>query len=455
MNIKRGFRKILERILFNRKFVLFTLVLFYFKTKKLANQNKKNSNKKYKILALNPDRFRGDLNILNDVDDFCIVTLPFNLHAWMINTFYNFPERLNDFYQPRVDSNIYLSRIECRAFLRLFLFWYYKFVQIDCVLGAAVHFKHDFDWGAVTNQLNIPFIVLHRENLIQCIPGPYKFACQLYKMIGSFEGAKIVVHNNESARCFVEAGYANKDQVLALGCMRMDLYLNQILKSKLKSCNNRKKVSFFSFSAGTNLYFPWMVSGGFQHWPDDKSVAMYSFFDNSILAIGQLALENPEIDFIIKPKIGHPSWDARIEKALHKGEINYHQLSNLSILPFVNPHELILESDVVCGFGSTVLLEAGIAKKPVVMPLFDEAQKPEFSDYILFGDYLEMFKVAYSSDEFKTLILDELESPSITDDQIKQREKLFNQWVSGIDGMATKRYTELIKSEIRESKKYA
>ena len=79
MNIKRGFRKILERILFNRKFVLFTLVLFYFKTKKLANQNKKNSNKKYKILALNPDRFRGDLNILNDVDDFCIVTLPFNL----------------------------------------------------------------------------------------------------------------------------------------------------------------------------------------------------------------------------------------------------------------------------------------------------------------------------------------------------------------------------------------
>lgn len=454
MNIKRGFRKILERILYNRKFVLFTLVFFFFKTKKFGNQNKKNSIKKHKILALNPDRFRGDLNVLDNIDDFCIVTIPFNLHAWMINSFYSYPERLSDFYQPKVNSSIYLSRVKCRAYLKLFLSWYYKLLQIDCVLGAAVHYKQDFDWGAVTNQLNIPFIVLHRENLMQCIPGPYEFAVKFYKMLGFFEGTKIIVHNNEAVRCFVESGYADNDQVLALGCLRMDSYLNQILKSRLKSSSRRKKVSFFSFSAGTNLFFPWMLNGGFKQWPDDKSLAMYSFFDNSIIAIGQLAQENPEIDFVIKPKWAG-DWIDRIEKALDKGDINYSQQSNLSILPSVNPHELILESDVVCGFGSTVLLEAGVAKKSVVMPLFDEAQKPEFSDYILFGDYLEMFKVAYSSDEFKALILDELGSPSITDDQIKQREKLFNQWVSGMDGMVTKRYTELIKSEIRESKKYA
>ena len=51
-----------------------------------------------------------------------------------------------------------------------------------------------------------------------------------------------------------------------------------------------------------------------------------------------------------------------------------------------NAQKLILESDVVTGFCSTALLEAAIAGKAIVYPLFDEASNERYSDFLCFSE---------------------------------------------------------------------
>ena len=449
-SIKKIIKKIVERILFSRAGIPITLLFYIYKTSGLSRQ--KSYKNQYNVLALNPDRFRGDLEILNNTKNFKIITLPFNLQAWMINSFYIYPKSILEFYNPSENSDIYTSRIKCRNYLKLFLKYYYKILKIDCVLGAAVHYKHDYDWGAVSHELGVPYIVLHRENLLQLTVGGYKYVYQLSKLIGEFQGTAIVVHNKRAADCFVDSKFADAHQVYSLGCLRMDSYLKRVKNSVATRKDSRRKCTFFSFSPGNLLLFPEMANGGFKQWPAEKSLGMYDFFDNSIIAIGQLAIENPEIDFVIKPKWGG-DWVDKVKQSLSTGGVLTEELDNLFILSDADAHDLIIESTVVCGFASTILLEAAVAKKPVVMPLFDEAKKLEFRDYILLKDYKEEFNISYSVEDFKQTILRKLKLPNIKESGFNKSKSLFNKYVSHINESATEKYENLIISRINESKK--
>ena len=52
-----------------------------------------------------------------------------------------------------------------RNFLEDFLFKYYCFLKINSVIGAAIHYRQDIDWGEVSSRIGVPYIVLHKENL--------------------------------------------------------------------------------------------------------------------------------------------------------------------------------------------------------------------------------------------------------------------------------------------------
>ena len=76
-----------------------------------------------------------------------------------------------------------------------------------------------------------------------------------------------------------------------------------------------------------------------------------------------------------------------------KNEIQYGDCESLKHLwasDFVPTSKLILESDVVCGFSSSALLEAAIAAKPVIVPLFDEALRPEYQESIAYFYYYDL-----------------------------------------------------------------
>ena len=162
-----------------------------------------------------------------------------------------------------------------------------------------------------------------------------------------------------------------------------------------------------------------------------------------------MSVENPGIEFVIKHKgVG---WK-ETEKLLN--DLDAFNISNLKIYgdsSCNNAQKLILESDVVTGFCSTALLEAAIAGKAIVYPLFDEANDERYSDFLCFSDSLNMFDVATSKDEYKELIVKRMKYSVVSKKVMRLRKLQFEKNVSSLNSDALQKYSELIISEVKDS----
>ena len=401
------------------------------------------------LLALNPERFREDLDILAATGELRLLKLPFHWPGRLITHFYPAGVSTAQIARPGGDPKVLHGKRAMRDFLRGFLPPLYRRLKVDAVIGAAIHYPQDQDWGAVSDELGYPYIVLHRENLVTA-PEHKKGYFEKSRGLGKFSGSHIVVHNQTVRQIFVDSGYVGADRISSLGCLRMDRFLERIESAPAGVRNNR--VVLFSFTHGTGLLG--MVSqteAGFRgHWSTREDVGFVRFFDNVHGCFAQLARDFPEVEFVIKPKWLR-GWREHIVESMARYGITPQSVPNLSITDEMQAHDLILSSDVVCGFGSTTLLEAGIAGKPVIIPLFDEAARPDYSDYIHLRDHFDLFDVATDTEMFVSLICERLKDPSDFKGDASQRRRAFSDLVSSVGGGAVSRYAGLIEREILRS----
>ncbi|MCH8275769.1 MAG: hypothetical protein IH851_13385 [Armatimonadetes bacterium] len=393
------------------------------------------------LFALTSNRFRGDLEILARTGEFRVLQVPFAWQARLVNLFYPLDTPREAMLQPEADEKIARMQRRYRRFLRAFLPALYKKLGVDCVIGAAIGYVQDLDWGAVSEEVGVPYVVLHRECFVTNSAHFRRFVEFSGKM-GKFSGSHIIVHNEVARDAFIRSGYVSPDHISSLGCLRMDRFVQRVRENR-PGARSRKKVVFFSFAPGVGLL------GRTGLWPKDRSFGFFALFENTHVAFAELARDNPEIDFIVKPKWGD-HWVDEIDRVLRNKGIERRGIPNLQITAEADPQGLILDSDVVVGFGSTTLLEAAIAAKPVIVPYFDEALRPEYVDYIHLRDNLHVFDVAESPEALKALIVQRLEDPTVMAECIAARELLFERYVSSLRGDAVRRYIEAIKAVIAE-----
>src|SRR5690606_11529386 len=91
-------------------------------------------------------------------------------------------------------------------------------------------------------------------------------------------------------------------------------------------------------------------------------------------------------------------------------------------------------SDVVSAFNSTTMLEAAVAGKPVVHPMFAEAATDSYADWILLRERQEeLFDVARSPEDYERTIEARLEDWSPTPDLMRRRREAFEAWIAPLD----------------------
>ena len=140
---------------------------------------------RFTLLALNPDRFRGDLPILAETGIFRVLKMPFEWQARFYQRFQHpVAETSADAGHPGPD----LDREAYRAYLRRFLPEFYRRLGVDAVIGAAVHYRQDRDIGAVSEEIGVPYIVLHRENLVTNA-AHYRYFAEIGERQGRFTGS--------------------------------------------------------------------------------------------------------------------------------------------------------------------------------------------------------------------------------------------------------------------------
>jgi len=399
------------------------------------------------LLALTPERFRGDLEILTSSGDFRVLKIP-TVEVCRILSLFRGSENfdLDKISRPDDDESVNRIHRELRSFLKKFLTRLYKQLKVDCVIGTALWYEQDYDWGLVSDKIGVPYVVLHKENLATA-PGHVERLIYSTRRLGEFKGSYIIVHNEIVKDALVCSGYVALDKTSSLGCLRMDSFVKRVKRAtkidRYPSNHHRKKVVLFSFHRGAGLW------GTTDSWPQDRNVGLSRLFENVHVAFAQLAMDNSTVDFVIKPKWGG-RWLDEIDYVFRKNKIPVRKLENLSIVVDVNVHDLILKSDVVCGFGSTTQLEAAIAGKPVIIPYFDEALRPEYADFIHFKNEFHLFDVAHNPEELKALVISRLDKPMIGQDCMRKRYSAFEKYVSSLNGDALEKYTRVIKRIIRE-----
>jgi hypothetical protein len=187
----------------------------------------------------------------------------------------------------------------------------------------------------------------------------------------------------------------------------------------------------------------------FSIWPERKN-----YFRDIHSAIAELAIERPDIDFVIKPKnimMKNASWKY-YERVLNEIGFNTNKVDNYSVEPNADVHELILNSDVFCALQSSTVIESSISGKPVIVPVFENYRSTENYRDFLWRQYLELFDIANNKKHFKELVINLINSPHVSDQVLNKRNKIFKTFFNDLDGISLKGYVDVITSVVKNSR---
>lgn len=395
-----------------------------------------------RVLALNPERFRGELESLVATGRVEVVRLPFEVTARLRGAFLTDGRDLLAVCagRPKDDRDKQLLRRfdeTVGPIWRVFL----DRARIDVVLSAALHYHNDLALGRLSEIAGVPYVVCHRECL-HAAEHIRQVNRARWALVGRVRLSHLIVHNEVARNTFVQAGVVLEDAVSVLGNPRMDRFVRALSENSRGSLQRRqRRVVFFSFCHGNGM------AGAVPMWSDGSTRGYVRLFVESHAAFGRLAKKHPDVEFVIKTKWSR-MWFEQIGAALGSVGLNDAELENLRITDAGDSQELILTSDVVCSFGSTTMLEAGVAGKPVVVPLFAEAVEPAYGNCLLLKDTVHCFDVARSAAEFCELIERRLENPGVPPALRERRRRAFEYWISPLDGCVADRWVDCLETVV-------
>ena len=295
--------------------------------------------------------------------------------------------------------------------------------------------------------------MLYRECLLASDIMYDKTLYRTKQYFGKFLGSYIIVHNDICKQMLVDSGYVSYKKISTIGALRMDIFLKLIRDNKNKERRTSKKTFIFFYFSHDNPLF-----GREKKSLVDKSEYRTKIWNNRDKffidlhnAIIELAVEHPEINFIIKPKkemIENKSWNF-YENIVKGSRANIKNISNYKVDCNLNISKNLVDSSSVCAFQSSVMVEAAIANKRVIVPMFyDFSSTPYFNDFF-WKDDLDLFDVATSKSEFKRLFRDVLNNPVVSENIQRERVILFDKWFNSTRGDSLDKYYNKIKSIVQ------
>jgi hypothetical protein len=455
--IKLTLQKILN-FLVDKKFyyILSIIFLLQIREKKPNGKNKLFHSKKgsrVTVLALDSEKYRGDLEALSLSSGLQILCIRQKWYGALMRALYktNMPRSVNDREYISRSDPLLIDQIQ--GFMVKFLRILYRILEIDIVTNVNYRYPEDYDWTLASEKINTPYIMLYRECLINTERLKFRVLGR-HKEQPLFHGSKIIVHNYICKSLFVESGYCSESKISVCGAVRMDNFIKMINNINLsnKTKKSKKKFILFYYPYSMSLFGKENYDDGVFHYVSNIWDKRKESFRQLHLSIIKMANDNPEIDYIIKPKreaVENKSWEF-YQQIVLESKINVSRLNNYSVQPDANVHQLIFESDVVCGLQSSTVLESAIAGKRVVFPLFNDYKNIENFQDFGWKDNLDIFDVAENVDEFESIVNNCFINPTVSDDIQKQRKKLFNKYFDNLEGNAKDCYIDNILSVVED-----
>lgn len=117
--------------------------------------------------------------------------------------------------------------------------------------------------------------------------------------------------------------------------------------------------------------------------------------------------------------------------------------------PLADARKLIAGSDVIVGFQSTALIEAMLARKPVVYTGWDEEAKSLSSQLIPFAEWPELIHVVEEREEMVGVV-ETARGSSYSEAQAAAADEIVERYLGRIEGDAAERTVAVLRSTVAE-----
>lgn len=380
-------------------------ILIFFLPIKSVKKKKNGIN----ILVLSSHRLNSEIRELSKCEKISILTVSI---FWQ--TFINFLSVLDSSEYPYKDSEV----------LEIFLIKLKKIKNIKIVISASFWYRFDIPIGNKFAEIGVPYTIIHKE-CFKYNSNQHKSSVQRFRN-NKCNGSYYLLHNNIIKDVLVSDIPANK--IDALGNLRM----NNIFKNPESTGT---ELSFFLFSIFIGLD-DWVINSEAKK---NFKGGWRNLFKNTTKIVLKFAEENQNIKVNIKGKhLGEIFYFKKICDELGYKDLD--KIKNLKLLINEAAQDIILRSKLIISFASTVILEAGILNKNIIIPNFDECLKPEYKKRIkLINDY-HLFNIANSEHQLYEIIKKNFSSNVHNKNNKKQIMNLFKQWIDPLDGQTRERY---------------
>jgi len=419
----------------------------------------KNKSNRYTILALDSTRYRGDIDILAKSGEFRVLHIRQGWQRLLIQVYLVGKHYIYEIENAAKDSSLYKQHKQTKLLIDDILARLYKILDVDCV--TTVHFKYipDYYWIIASEKLNVPCIMLYREcNLMS--PIIFDIVVAMMSKLKPFQGSHVIVHNQRTKEAFIKSNFFDGKKITVASALRMDSLIkehnnyakNNVIKYR---DTNRKKFTLFYFPVDSSMFGTnYTTINVNEYYPNgnywNKKESYFIELHETIL---RLAEANKHIDFVIKPKeifMYDKSWSF-YEKVVAESGIDVTKLENYIIDAHADVHNLIMESDVICGGQSSTTIESLFIGKRVILPVFCDYKNTDYFKQFPWKNYLDQFEVAEDMDDFERIFYKVLQSAEVSEDDLKKRRNMYSICFDDLTGNAIEKYTKTIANVIEHS----
>jgi hypothetical protein len=317
---------------------------------------------------------------------------------------------------------------------------------VDAVVTANYVYYAERELAGALEETGVAFIVLQKENSWSL--GAAAHTEWVYRhRCGPFFGRRILVYSEQEKGLEVRAGVADGERIEVVGSPRLDK-VHEWRRQNAGSRPARPMILFASFlpRVGMPRRDPSMQPAATAEPAPELSVTKLS--RSAHRAMVDLARAAPEIVVRIKTKGRRFDRYQLLDLLGVRGTSELP--SNLEIVHGGSPFVFVKEASVVCGLQSTLLLEALAAGRPVVVPWYAEALRPEVNAFLFdlgdaaikVGSAGELIAVARSLALARSSVLEEL-APEVS--------RLLEEWLGNGDGRASQRAARAILSVVQKN----
>ena len=416
-------------------FISYIVSWIIYKIILIDNKNFK-SNKKVNILALSSYRFRGDLQILQKVDEINVIVLPLGIQYFLFSKYSENILKKNFLFKKK-NEPIYDYEKDLKKIFDRMLNLSLKNFNINIALSASLTYLQDSIYFDFLRSKKIKVVINTRE-YVGIQKKQIEYFDNYLNKFNLFEPDLINCQNESTKNIYKKKIKNQSSKIISLGTLRMDKFLDKIKNIKKHTNDNkkRKNIVFFSFLRNVGLYY---LKDGSTLGSNDRD-GLNNFFKNVHNILINFAKHNSEYDLFIKPKMGG-HFIKEIKDAWKSENIDPIP-ENCHITIDEDPQDLILNADLVVTFNSSTVLESGLRNIPILIPAFDETVD-EYKDYFDFSVYEKGFDIVKNKELFPILIKKRLsENNNISQDQMKKRYELFENYLSSMNGNVTSNFVK-------------